>query len=118
MGRLVTTTKQAERRKYRVRSRIVGTAKRPRLSINVSNKHIIAQLIDDTNSKTLVYVTSKHGNVDKKSMTEKAAWVGGQIATKAKQAKLKQATLDRGSKRYHGRVKTIADTAREKGLEI
>lgn len=105
-------------RHARVRSQISGTAKRPRLAVNVSNLHITAQLIDDTANHTLAYVTTVGQKAVKGNMTEKAAWVGNEIAGRAKTAKIKQVVFDRGSKIYHGRVAALADAARKAGLEF
>lgn len=105
-------------RKARIRSVVTGTAKRPRLSVYVSNLHITAQLIDDESSKTLAYVTTAGQKSLKGTMTEKAAWVGNEIAAKAKAAKIKSVVFDRGGKLYHGRVAALADAARKSGLEF
>ncbi|MGA3150197.1 MAG: 50S ribosomal protein L18 [Candidatus Saccharimonadales bacterium] len=107
----------AQRRAHRVRSRIIGTAERPRLSVHFSNLHISAQLIDDSKAITLAYVTTV-GRQLTGSMTAKAALVGQEIADKAKKAKVKKVVLDRGSHKYHGRIKSLADAARAEGLEF
>ncbi len=105
-------------RAHRVRSQVTGTTDRPRLSIRITNLHIIAQLIDDSTSKTLAYVST----VGKKEVTgnrsAKAAWVGTEIAKLAKTKKIKTVVFDRGSKLYHGRVAALADAARNAGLEF
>jgi large subunit ribosomal protein L18 len=106
------------RRQGRIRSVVTGTAKRPRLSVYVSNTHITAQLIDDTASQTLGYVTTAGQKGLTGTMTEKAAWVGTEIAAKAKTAKIKTIVFDRGGKLYHGRVAALADAARKAGLEF
>ena len=106
-------------RRRRVRAKIAGTAARPRLSVHVSNKHVIAQLIDDDAGKTLSFVTTNrpvsgaNGN-----LTEKATWVGEHIATLAAQKKIKAVVFDRGSRIYHGRLHALAEAARAKGLEL
>src|SRR5271157_5531174 len=105
-------------RKSRIRSVVSGTAQRPRLSVYVSNLHITAQLIDDTSHKTLGYVTTISQKTLKGTMTEKATWVGGEIAQQAKNAKVKTVVFDRGGKIYHGRVAALADAARKAGLEF
>jgi large subunit ribosomal protein L18 len=105
-------------RKGRIRSVVSGTAKRPRLSVFVSNTHITAQLIDDTTSKTLAYATTVGNKNSKGTMTEKAAVIGTEIADKAKAAKIKAVVFDRGGKLYHGRVAALADAARKAGLEF
>jgi large subunit ribosomal protein L18 len=104
-------------RKRRIRSTVSGTSERPRLSVHVSNLHVSAQIIDDTAHKTLVAVSTV-GSKQNGSRSEKAAWVGGEIAKKAKTAKIKQVVFDRSGKLYHGRVKALADAARKEGLEF
>lgn len=118
MNRLDTKRAQKARRTKRVRKMVVGTAERPRLSVIVSNLHVVAQIIDDSASKTLVHSTSVGAKDAKGTMTEKAAWVGKDIAKKAKAAKIKKVAFDRGGKLFHGRVKALADAAREEGLEF
>jgi large subunit ribosomal protein L18 len=105
-------------RKHRVRATVTGTPERPRLSVFISNKHITAQVIDDTAHKTLAYVSTVGTKAAKGSMTERAAWVGEEIAKKAKTAKVTTVTFDRGSHMYHGRVAALADAARKAGLEF
>jgi len=105
-------------RKQRVRSVVSGTAERPRLSVNISNLHITAQVIDDTAHKTLAYVTTVGAKAATGTMTERAAWVGTEIAKKAKAKKVKKIVFDRGGKQYHGRIKALAEAARQEGLEF
>ena len=105
-------------RQARIRSIISGTAKRPRLSVHISNLNITAQLIDDTAHRSLAYVTTTGQKSVKGTMTERAAWVGNEIATKAKAAKIKVVVFDRGGKLYHGRVVALAEAARKAGLEF
>jgi large subunit ribosomal protein L18 len=117
MNRLTHKTQNAARRSNRVRKFAVGTKERPRLSVHVSNMHISAQIIDDSQGKTLAYV----GTVGQKqtgSMSERASWVGKEIAAQAKNAKISKVVFDRGARLYHGRVKALADAARENGLEF
>lgn len=97
---------------------VSGTDKRPRLNVHVSNTHIAAQLIDDTTGKTLAAVSTVGQKSLKGTMTEKAEWVGGEIAKQAKTAKVKAVVFDRGGKLYHGRVAALADAARKAGLEF
>jgi len=105
-------------RKKRIRSVISGTAARPRLSVNISNLHISAQLIDDTKASTLCYVTTVGNKTLGGNMTEKAIFVGNEIAKQAKTKKIKQVVFDRNAKLYHGRVAALADAARKQGLEF
>lgn len=119
MGRLAHTKQASNRRQLRVRKTIVGTASRPRLSVSVSNRHVAAQLIDDTKSVTLASATTVNvKSLEGKSMTEKASFVGKEIAVKAKKVKVTKVAFDRGSRLYHGKVKALADAARENGLEF
>lgn len=106
------------RRKNRIRSVISGTTERPRLSVHVSNKHISAQLIDDTTHKTVAAVTTVGQKAATGTMTERAAWVGTEIAKKAKAAKVSTVVFDRNGKLFHGRVKALADAARAEGLKF
>jgi len=104
-------------RKNRVRAKVGGSAQRPRLTVFISNTHISAQLIDDENGKTLAAATSV-GQKLTGTMTEKAAKVGEEIAKKASAKKIKAVVFDRNGRRYAGRLKALADAAREKGLEF
>lgn len=104
-------------RATRTRSSIHGTAERPRLSVVISNRHIHAQVINDDEGKTIASATSVNSKTSK-SMTEKAKEVGTDIAKRAVKAKVKQVAFDRGAKKYHGRIKELADAARENGLEF
>jgi large subunit ribosomal protein L18 len=104
-------------RATRTRATLHGTAERPRLSVHVSNKHLSAQIINDDQSKTLVAATTA-GSKLQGTMTEKAAALGAEIAKKAKANKISRVVFDRGSKQYHGRIKALADAARENGLEF
>jgi large subunit ribosomal protein L18 len=105
-------------RKARIRSVVVGTAARPRLSVFISNLHVTAQLIDDDARKTVAYVTTVGQKAATGPMTAKAVWVGEEIAKQAKTAKVKHVVFDRGGKRYHGRVAALAEAARKQGLEF
>lgn len=116
--RLITKLHNKSQRKARIRSTVIGTPDRPRLSVFISNAHITAQIIDDSSHKTLVYVTTVGQKTLKGSMSEKAEWVGSEIAKKAKSGKIKKVVLDRGGKLYHGRVAKLADAARKEGLEF
>ncbi len=104
-------------RAKRTRAKIHGTAEKPRLSVFVSNRHIVAQVIDDDKGITLAYATTVGANA-KGSMTEKAALVGAEIAKQAKAKKISRVVFDRGSKLYAGRMSALADAARKEGLEF
>lgn len=117
MNRLEHIKTAGQMRAKRVRSTVHGSKDRPRLSVNISNHHISAQLIDDDNSVTLAYV-STIGIKTEGTMSEKAAKIGKELAIKAKKAKISKVVFDRGSRLYHGRVKALADAAREEGLEF
>jgi large subunit ribosomal protein L18 len=116
MSDLVQKRKNLTQRKARIRSIVIGTAERPRLSVFMSSRHVSAQLIDDASHKTLAAVTTVGQKAAKGTMTEKAAWVGAEIAAKAKSAKVSAVVFDRGGRQYHGRVEALANAAREKGL--
>lgn len=103
--------------KARIRSRVFGTPEKPRLSVFRSNKQIYVQLIDDVHSKTLAAASSS-AIADKMNKTEKAAMVGKAIAEKAIQAGVSAVVFDRNGYLYHGRVKSLADGAREGGLKF
>lgn len=105
-------------RAFRVRSTVVGTTERPRLSVTISNRHISAQIIDDSTGKTITAVSTLKAATPKATMTEKAAWVGGEVAKAAKGKKITKVVFDRGSKLYHGRMKALAEAARAGGLEF
>ena len=106
-----------EYRAKRTRAKIHGTADRPRLSVFFSNQHIVAQIINDDNGKTLVYATTV-GSKMTGTKTEKAAKIGEEIAKKAKIAKIKKVVFDRGAKLYAGRMSALAEAARKEGLEF
>jgi len=101
----------------RVRSIVSGTAERPRLSVFRSASHIYAQLIDDGSGKTLVAASSKELK-EKAAKVNRSTEVGKLIATKAKVKGISKVVFDRGGYRYQGRVKALADGAREAGLQF
>ncbi|MFN2567074.1 MAG: 50S ribosomal protein L18 [Gemmatimonadaceae bacterium] len=107
---------QRHRRHLRVRKKVSGTAERPRLVVFRSDKHIYAQLVDDDTGRTIATVSSLKVADGKKS--EKAAEVGKQVAVIAKDKGITRVVFDRGGYKYHGRVKAVADGAREGGLEF
>jgi large subunit ribosomal protein L18 len=114
------TVREARLRRHkRVRGKVTGTAERPRLVVTRSNRGIIAQLVDDTDGRTLASASwlqlKKSFKGDKKAQ---AAEVGKLLAETAKQAKIETAVFDRGGYLYHGRVKALADAAREGGLKF
>jgi large subunit ribosomal protein L18 len=107
--------------RFRIRRKIgEGTAQKPRLSVFRSNTEIYAQLIDDANGVTLASASSKDKDIkaQKGNKVEKSKMVGAAIARKATELGIKTATFDRGGYLYHGRVKSIADGAREGGLQF
>jgi large subunit ribosomal protein L18 len=106
------------RRHRRVRSKLSGTAGRPRLVVFRSNRGIEAQLVDDLESKTLAAANWLQLKSFKGSKSEQAAEVGKLLAQRAKNAGIERAVFDRGGYLYHGRVKALADAAREGGLEF
>ncbi len=107
------------RRRKRIRKKIGGSAVTPRLSVFRSNRHIYAQLIDDLRGVTLASASSQEKNFpaegDKRS---RAYEVGKLIAARAREQKIEEAVFDRGGNLYHGRVKALADGARESGLKF
>ena len=104
------------RRRRRVRAKVRGTAARPRLSVFRSNRGISAQLIDDDSGKTLAYASWTEADVRKLDSGEQATKVGETLAERAKAAGIETVVFDRGGYQYHGRVKALADGAREGGL--
>jgi large subunit ribosomal protein L18 len=104
--------------RYRIRAKIAGTAQKPRLSVFRSNADIYVQLIDDDNSATLASASSKDKDIaaQKGTKTEKSKLVGQAIARKAKDLGIETVVFDRGGNLYHGRVKQLAEGAREGGL--
>ena len=117
MNRLTSKLNNSFRRRNRVRSTVRGTTERPRLCVRISNRHVSAQIIDDSKSRTLI-ATSTVNQKATGTMTARAEAVGRDIAKKAKEKKIKAVAFDRGPKLYHGRVKALADAARAEGLEF
>jgi large subunit ribosomal protein L18 len=110
---------ERQRRHIRVRRKISGTTECPRLAVCRTNKNIIAQIIDDTEGKTLVYVSTVDKDVKTKRANKEAAKeVGNLIAKKAIEKGIKTVVYDRGGFVYHGVVKELAEAAREAGLEF
>jgi len=110
------------RRHRRVRAKISGTPGRPRLNVFRSLSHIYAQVIDDEAGHTLVSASTVdrelRGQVEEKSKLEAAQMVGELVAKRAKEIGVKEVVFDRGGFRYHGRIKALADAARDAGLEF
>ena len=115
---MVTKSLRREKVKFRVRKKIIGTSARPRLSVFRSNTEIYVQLIDDDGAKTLAAASSRDKDIlaQKVTKSEKSKLVGAAIARKAVELGLKDVVFDRGGYLYHGRVKAVADGAREGGL--
>jgi len=120
MSKTLRTHALRERRHRRVRKHVIGTPERPRLTVFRSNKHIAAQIIDDTAGQTLVSASTLEsgqragatGNI------AAAAEIGKLIATRARSEGVTKVVFDRGGSRYHGRVAALAEAAREAGLEL
>jgi large subunit ribosomal protein L18 len=107
------------RRHYRVRKKVSGTTERPRLAVFRSNKYIYAQVIDDVSGKTVAAASSQEADLRSKSLTvDTASEVGALVASRAKDAGVSKVVFDRGGFPFHGRVKALADGAREAGLEF
>lgn len=118
MNRLQKKSQNTAQRKNRVRATVNGTAERPRLSVTISNLHVSAQIIDDTTHTTLVAATTVGDKKATGTMTEKATYIGEAIAKKAVAKKINKVVFDRNGRKYHGRVKALADSARQNGLEF
>jgi large subunit ribosomal protein L18 len=114
----LTVREARQRRHRRVRGKVAGTAERPRLVVTRSNRGIVAQLVDDMNGRTLASASWLQVKSFKGNKTAQAAEVGKLLAQKAKDAKIQTAVFDRGGYLYHGRVKALADAAREGGLKL
>lgn len=105
--------------RFRIRKKISGTAERPRLAVHFSNKNVYAQLIDDAAGKTLAAASTLEKSVGATgACAESAAKVGGEIARRARAANLENVVFDRGGFYFHGKVKALADAAREGGLQF
>jgi large subunit ribosomal protein L18 len=109
-----------QRRAIRGRKRVFGTAERPRLVVTRSSRHIVAQVVDDVERRTLVSASSMEADVRSLSgdKTAKAKKVGELVAERAKNAGLESVVFDRAGNKYHGRVAALADGARESGLAL
>ena len=109
-----------QRIKYRIRKRLSGSGERPRMTVYRSNKQIYVQLVDDVSGQTLVSASSKEKEIasQKVNKIDQAKLVGKRIAEKAKEKGIETVVFDRNGYLYHGRVKNLADAARESGLKI
>lgn len=111
--------KPKDRRRAKIKARIHGTARRPRLSIFRSNRHIFAQLIDDDQGHTLAAASDcdreLKSKLNKETKTKRAGEVGRFLATRAKKLKISQVVCDRAGYKYHGRVRTLAEMVKEGG---
>jgi len=107
-------------RKKRMKDKIMGLPKRPRISVFRSNKHIYVQIIDDSKAHTLMGLSEKSikGKLEKKSKVEKAELLGEELAKHAKVKKISKVVFDRSGYKYHGRVKALAEGARKGGLKF
>ncbi|MDY6804664.1 MAG: 50S ribosomal protein L18 [Cyanobacteriota bacterium] len=118
----LTRRELVQRRHRRVRNKVSGTAERPRLAVFRANAHIYAQLIDDTNHHTLVAASTLEPELKSKlksgSTCEAAREVGKLIAQRGKEKDISLVVFDRGGNIYHGRVKALAEAAREEGLDF
>ena len=113
----LTRTESRRRIHRRIRKKVSGTAERPRLAVHYSNQHIYVQVIDDATGKTLCAASTLDKEVEKAaSNVTAAAKVGELIAQRAKKAEVASVVFDRGGHLYHGKIKALADAAREAGL--
>jgi|694.fasta_scaffold00063_103 large subunit ribosomal protein L18 len=106
------------RKRIKIRARTLGSSERPRLSVFRSNNHIYVQAIDDANGKTLTFASSLVTKDEKNNKVNKSIEVGKKIAENLKKLKINSAVFDRNGYIYHGRVKAIADSVRENGINI
>jgi len=115
-----TKLEQRQKIRYRIRKKVAGTATKPRLSVFRSNREIYAQLIDDENSQTLTAASSKDKDIaaQKGPKVDMAKLVGTAVAKKATELGISACVFDRGGNLYHGRIKAVAEGAREGGLQF
>ena len=116
----LTKAERRQRIKYRIRKRLSGSGERPRMTVYRSNRQIYVQLVDDVTGQTLVSASSKEKEIARQKVNkiDQAKLVGKRIAEKAKEKGIKAVVFDRNGYLYHGRVKNLADAARESGLKI
>lgn len=110
-----------QKRRWRIRKKVNGTAARPRLTVKFTTKHIYAQAVDDDNGVTLAFLSSLDANLRKKKLGANisgAKELGAAFAAKAKEAGITAVVFDRNGARYHGKVKQFAEAAREGGLQF
>jgi len=111
---------KVQKRRWRTRKKVIGTAERPRMSVRFTGKNIYVQFIDDAKGHTLVSVSTLHKSVENrdqlKANVESATKLGEAAATRAKEAGIEKVVFDRSGAKYHGKVKALADAAREGGL--
>ena len=117
---MATKLERRQKIRYNIRKKVVGTAQKPRMSVFRSNAEIYVQLIDDSNGVTLAAASSRDKDIAAQKVTriEKSKLVGAAIARKATELGIQQVVFDRGGNLYHGRVKSVADGAREGGLQF
>lgn len=118
---MMAVSKQAsrQRRHRRVRKHLAGTQSRPRLAVYRSNRYIYAQVIDDDSGRTIAAASSQEKDLREKTLSaDTATEVGKLVAERAKDAGVSAVVFDRGGYKYHGRIKALADAAREAGLEF
>lgn len=111
---MITKTDRRNRRKLKIRNRVVGTMERPRLSVYRTNQHIYAQLVDDSNSQTLMATSDV--KLEKGTKSEKAKLVGESLAKLAQSKKITKVVFDRNGFKFHGRIKELAQGAKDGGL--
>lgn len=116
----LTKTERRDRLRFRIRKTVSGTTQRPRLAVFRSNKEIYAQIIDDVNGVTITAASTRDKDIDasKSNKIDAAKLVGKAIAEKALKAGVESITFDRGGYLYHGRIKSLAEGAREGGLKF
>ena len=116
-----STREKVQRRqrvKRGVRAKVTGTVERPRLTVFRSNRHIYAQLIDDTSGRTLVAASSREQGTDTGKPVDVSKAVGSRLAERAKEAGISIAVFDRNGYKYHGRIRALAEGVREGGLQV
>jgi large subunit ribosomal protein L18 len=115
---VLTAPQRRLKRRRRVRAKVIGTAERPRIAVFRSNRGIFAQLIDDSAGRTIASAQWTEPELRSMKPTDQATRIGALLAERAKAAGVETAVFDRGGYQYHGRVKALADGAREGGLEF